>query len=262
MHERKAFTMVELLVTIAIIAILIGLILPALAAARHAARTTACASNLRQIGIAIENYSVDWGFMPASVNTDETDNAPVVLNGFEHVFEAFHPWQVLIHPYVDDEYQVTLDPAHLGQMLEFSGTHAAVPGGNEGHLWSNYGMNKRVTANVVANPNRKHKRREIFISPSETIMVADAGIYSITFDGSLDMTEVEGQYYVPGGPPVYFGDIHDVPWAPDDAMGRHPRKSINIVFGDLHVDRRRADRLHEKLQTGELAKTDRLFHPR
>lgn len=57
--SRPAFTLIELLVVISIIALLIGLLLPALAGAREAARQTACLSNQRQIGIALESYLVE-----------------------------------------------------------------------------------------------------------------------------------------------------------------------------------------------------------
>src|SRR3954466_14683194 len=73
-RKRVAFTLVELLVVIGIIAVLVGILLPALNKARQSANTARCASNLRQIAMAMLSYanSNRGRLLPSVVNAGDT----------------------------------------------------------------------------------------------------------------------------------------------------------------------------------------------
>ncbi len=72
---KRAFTLVELLVVIAIIGILIGLLLPAINAAREAGRRAQCMNNIKQLSLACINYQEEHGAFPYGVTYNSSNGS-------------------------------------------------------------------------------------------------------------------------------------------------------------------------------------------
>jgi len=105
--RRKAFTLVELLVVIAIIGVLVALLLPAVQAAREAARRISCGNNVKQLGLSLHNYHDTFNAFPPSAT---------ITPG-----QTFDSWsaQARLLPFIEQE--------NLGDLINWSASYASQP---------------------------------------------------------------------------------------------------------------------------------------
>ncbi len=129
LHHRRVrivneggFTLIELLVVIAIIAVLIGLLLPAVQAARESARRSQCVNNLKQIGIALHNYQGAIGSFPPGYSSrwkldggDEGKADDDIGHGWG--------WASMILPYL--EQPAVFDAINFGLTMTFPANDTA-----------------------------------------------------------------------------------------------------------------------------------------
>jgi prepilin-type processing-associated H-X9-DG protein/prepilin-type N-terminal cleavage/methylation domain-containing protein len=98
-NRDAGFTLVELLVVVAIIGVLMSLLLPAVSAAREAARRTECASNLRQVGLGLQQYAHTYnGRMPETMHT--------IVDADEH-----KSWIYTLGPYTQNVDSIRICPS-------------------------------------------------------------------------------------------------------------------------------------------------------
>jgi prepilin-type N-terminal cleavage/methylation domain-containing protein/prepilin-type processing-associated H-X9-DG protein len=96
MHRPRAFTLLELLIVVGIIAVLIALLLPAIQAAREQARRAMCINNMLQLGIALGNYASSHSVLPPGVVNDK---GPILSQPVGY----HHAWTVQILPFIGQD---------------------------------------------------------------------------------------------------------------------------------------------------------------
>jgi prepilin-type N-terminal cleavage/methylation domain-containing protein len=113
---RRGFTLVELLVVIAIIGMLVALLLPAIQAAREAARRSQCAGNLRQLAVAMHGYQDTNGILPPAgskavvYDWDRTASGFVAVLPYHEEQELFEAWSYKVGPDYDPNLTLTQRP--------------------------------------------------------------------------------------------------------------------------------------------------------
>jgi prepilin-type processing-associated H-X9-DG protein len=128
--RRAAFTLVELMVSVGIIALLLGLLMPALAAVHDASRSMLCQSNLRQMSFAAQKYAALWDMYPVAIRYEQVEG---------QVHRVAWDWVTtfkgeLISP--GPLWDLTDDPRHVMQCPNYHG-----PSNSSGDPYTGYNYN-------------------------------------------------------------------------------------------------------------------------
>jgi len=168
------FTLVELLVVIAIIGILVAMLLPAVQAAREAARRIQCTNQIKQLALAMHNYYSAQGRFPAGAYC-EYDQCVNGAEPFPHVeYSAGRaPWSVMLLPYVEQQErydQFNFEAPFLGMFY--------------GANWQNW-VSKTPTPNNIA---LQLTNNSLFQCPSNAASTADSfrSDYCVIAGGGTD----------------------------------------------------------------------------
>ena len=189
-RNRRAFTLIELLVVIAVIGVLIALLLPAVQAAREAARRAQCSNNLKQIGIGLHNYHAAWNGFPVGFFTTK--------NPAPDSSVAQYRWSALA------QLMPMLEQANLSNALNFSFPIATKPTSSSALFWPYTAPNTTAMGATVA----------IFLCPSDGAPAPAVGSGPTNYafcsgDGSNggDATGAPGVFIL--GPSIRVADILD-----------------------------------------------------
>lgn len=267
--RRAAFTVIELIVVIAIIAVLIGILAPALGAIKNQSRALHCRSNLRQLSLAFIVYEQEHETFPYGFNRNLnllTTEPPTGFPG-DKVLDFKGLWW--FH--------------YLASTLEENfeeGTVFWCPSRNIREdlpkpyiICGNYGVNRAICKDA-----RKIGTNEFFGTPlalgqiprpSQTLLVMDSGYSLISWWGVTNAT-VEGKpfenadrkdcFYVPGASTNSKRKI--LSGFESDALdGRHPNKTVNVIFTDGHLDCITADDLFVEDIGGDYTNRSPLWLP-
>lgn len=252
--RARAFTLAELIVVISVIAMLLGLLLPALGAARAEARTAICQTHIRQLLLEFEQYCQSQdGVLPYGV---EFVRWPPPVGGHAGNPNRDPPsWWWF--DYLDVVNRTSLRDSGV---LLCPAKGLDTPLLAQDVLWGNYGVNQSLCVVIqAASPGRKPSQiplpRHGIAHPGSTLLLVDSGhalaSWALAADEPPEQTDkaITGTPYIPGLTINRTRELEEA--VRDDAvLGRHPGKTVNVGFADGHAERKKADDLLVR-KTGE-----------
>jgi prepilin-type processing-associated H-X9-DG protein len=256
MKRPAAFTLIEVLVVIATIALLMAILLPILRRSRQEAEAAVCGSNISQLLKGILSYEMENQILPYSF--DNTSNDPPQGGYSGNIAYDRTGWWWF--NFIEDFYTKS---GSKTTAVRCPSKRLSSPSLKNNILCGNYGINRSICKSFDdRQPNREEfvgepLRSSSIPRPSETLLIVDSGYALISWWHATDEppvtlgnTIIEDTAYIPG---LWINKNRNLwPGLEQDAInGRHTNKTVNVGFADSHVRRTKADNLFvEKTDDG------------
>lgn len=258
--NRKAFTLIELLIVISIIALLAAILFPVFSRARESARRSSCASNLKQIGLGIMQYTQDYDeTMVRWYYHSDTAGREGATTGTTNAVERYK-WMDAIFPYVKNE-QIFVCPSNKADNIAIPGAVATTYSGRQRYIarenisptsgqttkWGSYVINRGYW-NISSPTERVRsplgRRISTVESPATTILAGD-GNGGCVFE-IRDETDTL-KFYTADTTPAADSNILFMQWGtgsdhdePNALVQRH-LETTNFLYYDGHVKARKLE---------------------
>ncbi|HRU15206.1 MAG TPA: type II secretion system protein [Anaerohalosphaeraceae bacterium] len=245
MQDRRGLTLVEVLVTAAVTAVLLALTVPMLKSGRDSGRAVVCISNLKQISLITELYAQDHGSFPQGFCCLTPCSLSAPAGGFagNQLYDLPGWWWFDF---------LGIEDRSSGGVLWCPSRRPMNSPLGEDILWCNYGINYSIakwasetaSGEFLGRPLSKGQIRR----PSEMLVYSDSGYGLISWKAAAGMEHPfdnnpmrDDSFYLPGLTVNHARPIHPQQQA-DALAGRHRGGTVSVAYADGQVASRKAER--------------------
>ena len=272
--KHSGFTLVELLVAIAVIAMLTGILMPVLRTTQQQARAVACSSNLRQLLLALTSYERENGVFPYGFDDSQIGfklglPVPVPPNGgypgsSNNDMQGWW-WFNFLPDAVRGDYG-------KGSILWCPSRYIKTLKTKKYVLCGNYGVNRSVCRNPRKTLGDEFLGSPLGLNqiprPAETMLITDSGYSLISWRAAAEVSGTifenasrEDVFYLPGLEINWEERDILFDYRQDATTGRHPGKTVNVGFTDGHESRLKASDLFVEKRGNSYINLSPLWQP-
>ncbi len=258
--RHKGFTLLEVLVVIAIIAILIAMAVPVLQKSKDKGKTLVCSNNLRQLNMGITVYSQENSHFPEGFCGDNANCHPALSTsesmklGISSNDDFGGYWWFCFLKDITGDYT---DRQGVFRCPSRNGLESPI---SNNFLCGNYGINYSICKIILGSADPEFSgmplRPDQLRTPSSKLLLTDSGYTLVSWKATApddtiyayESADRQGSYFLPG---LELNENRPIEQSQrnDSVNGRHGPEKVNVAFADGHVDRKKSPSITAKFDS-------------